>query len=128
MTLKRISRSIPAMPMPRAGRRSSSDQRDEQRDEHDDVNNRPGIAGEAPERHDRDQEDQRHAGEQDRQRQFVRRLLAFGALDQGDHAVDEGRAGRGDHAHLDPVGQRRSCPGHRRAIAACPRMTGAIRL
>ena len=36
---------------------------------------------------------------------LVRRLLALGALDQGDHPVQERLARvRGD-AHLDPVGQ-----------------------
>ena len=34
----------------------------------------------------------RHAGEQDVERDLVRRLLPLGALDQRDHAVEEGRA------------------------------------
>ena len=37
-------------------------------------------------------EDDGHAGEQDVERDLVRRLLPLGAFDQGDHAVEEGRA------------------------------------
>ena len=77
-----------------------------------------GIAGDSPQRHDDDQEDQRHAGEQDRQRELVRRLLALGAFDERDHAVDEGVAGRGGDLHLDPVGENGRAAGHRRAVAA----------
>ena len=60
----------------------------------------------------------RQARQQDRQRQFVRRLLPLGALDERDHAVDEGRAGRGGDAHLDPIGEHRRAAGHGRAVAA----------
>ncbi len=35
-------------------------------------------------------EDQRHAGEQDVERDLVRRLLALGTFDERDHPVDEG--------------------------------------
>ena len=94
------------------------DQADEQRDQHRHRKHRSGIAGERPERDADDEEDQRQAGQQDRQRQFVRRLLPLGALDERDHAVDERRArGRGD-AHLDLVGKHRGAARHRRAVAA----------
>ena len=56
--------------------------------------------------------------QQDRQRQFVRRLLAFGALDQRDHSIDEGRARRGGDLHLDEVGEHRRSAGDRRPVAA----------
>jgi hypothetical protein len=42
-----------------------------------------------------EQEDDRQRGQQDVQRDLVRRLLPVGALDQGDHPVDEGLAGLG---------------------------------
>src|SRR5271163_2240037 len=68
------------------------DQTDEQRDQHRHRKHGSGIAGERPERGADDEEDERQAGQQDRKRQFVRRLLPFGALDERDHAVDERRA------------------------------------
>ena len=43
-------------------------------------------------RHAGEQEDQRQADQQDVQRDLVRRLLARGALDQRDHAIEEGLA------------------------------------
>ena len=91
---------------------------DEQRDQHGRRQIGPGIFGDRPERDADDQEDQRQAGQQDRQRQFVRRLLPLGAFDQRDHAVDEGRARRGGDLDLDEVGQHRRAAGHRRAVAA----------
>ena len=42
---------------------------------------------------DREHEDDRQRGQQDVQRDLVRRLLPVGALDQGDHPVDEALAG-----------------------------------
>ncbi len=78
----------------------------------------PRIFGERPERDADDQKDDGEASEQNRQRQFVRRLLPFGALDQRDHPVDEGRAGRGGDLHLDEVGQHRRSAGDSRSIAA----------
>ena len=70
------------------------DERDEKRDEDRHREHRAGIAGEPPQRRDGDQKDQRQAGEQDRERELVRRLLPLGALDQRDHPVEEGRARR----------------------------------
>ena len=78
----------------------------------------PGIGGDRPKRHADDQEDDRHAREQDRQSEFVRRLLALGAFDERDHPVEEGRARRRRDAHLDPVGENRRAAGHGRAVAA----------
>ena len=44
-------------------------------------------------------ENDRHAGEQDIERDLVGRLLPLGAFDQRDHAVEKGRAlRRGDAA------------------------------
>jgi hypothetical protein len=78
----------------------------------------PRIFGERPERDADDQEDDGQAGQQDRQRQFVRRLLPLGAFDQRDHPVDEGRARRGGDFHLDEVGEHGGAAGDGRAVAA----------
>ena len=91
---------------------------DEQRDQHGRRKIGPRIFGDRPERHADDQEDERQAGQQDGQRQLVRRLLPFGAFDQRDHAIDEGRAGRCGDPDLDEVGENRRAAGHGRAIAA----------
>ena len=104
------------------GRQQAADGRrneaDEQRDQHGHGEHGAGIAGERPQGDADDQEDQRQAGQQDRERQFVRRLLPLGAFDQRDHAVDEGRARRGGDPHLDQVGQHRRAAGDGRAVAA----------
>ena len=119
MTLKRISRSMPAMPIAErrppivVGMRQTSSAISTVTE-----STVPGIAGERPERNADDEEDQRQAREQDRQRELVRRLLPLGAFDQRDHPVDEGRARRGGDADLDLVGEHRRAAGHRRAVAA----------
>ena len=68
------------------------DQADEQRDEHDHVLLRARVDRERLQRHDREQEDDRQPGEQDVERDLVRRLLALGALDERDHPVEEALA------------------------------------
>ena len=58
---------------------------------------RAGIDGERLQRDDREQEDDRQPGEQNVERDLVRRLLPRGALDERDHPVEERLAGvRGD--------------------------------
>ena len=94
------------------------DQRDEQRHQDDDRDRAAGIGGVARDGHGREHEDDGQAGEQDVERDLVRRLLPLGALDQLDHAVDEGRALRRGDAHADPVGQHLGAAGDRRAVAA----------
>ena len=47
------------------------------------------VDGERLQRHGGEQEDDRQPGQQDRQGDLVRRLLAVGALDEGDHPVEE---------------------------------------
>ena len=54
-----------------------------------------GVDGERLQRHDGEQEDDRQAGEQDRQGDLVGRLLPVGALDERDHPIEEGLAGPG---------------------------------
>ena len=66
------------------------DQRHEQRHQHQDADRAAGIGREARNRGDGKDEDDRHAGQQNVERDFVRRLLALGAFDQRDHAVEEG--------------------------------------
>ena len=68
--------------------------------------------------HAHQHEDDRQAGQQDAERDFVGRLLALRAFDQRDHAIEEGLARVGRDAHLDPVGDDRGAAGDRAAIAA----------
>ena len=67
---------------------------------------------------DRQQEDQRQARDQDVERDLVGSLLAFRALDEGDHAIQEGLAGVGGDPDLDLVGQHLGAAGHGAAVAA----------
>ena len=60
----------------------------------------------------------RHADQQDVEGDLVRRLLALGALDQRDHAVEEALARPCRDAHLDPVGHDPRAAGDRRTVAA----------
>ena len=52
------------------------------------------------------------------ERDLVRGLLALGALDEGDHPVDERLAGPRGDAHDDPVGEHARPAGDGRAVAA----------
>jgi hypothetical protein len=63
--------------MAESSRRSSSDQAHQQRDEHEDRLRRIRVDRERLQRDDRKQEDDREPGEQDVERDFVRRLLAL---------------------------------------------------
>ena len=68
------------------------DQADEQRHQHGRPATRAAGSHAERERQQGDrgeQEDDRHAGQQDVERDLVRRLLALGALDQRDHPVEE---------------------------------------
>ena len=118
-TLKRTRRSMPAMPIADKQRADGGrDQRHEQRHQDHDRDRAAGIGRVARDGHGREHEDDGEAREQDVERDLVRRLLPLGALDQPDHAVDEGRALGCRDAHLDPVGQHLRAAGHRRAVAA----------
>ena len=75
----------------RADRRR--DQADEQRDQHDDGLLRARVDGERLQGHDRDEEDEGQAGEEDVERDLVRGLLPARALDERDHPVEEALAG-----------------------------------
>ena len=94
------------------------DERDEQRDQRRDRHRRACVLRERAQRDDDDEEDQRQPGEQDPERDLVRRLAPRGALDEGDHAVEEALAGLlGDLDH-DAVREHARAAGDRGAVAA----------
>ena len=70
------------------------------------------------ERHADEQEDNRHAGQQDVQGDFVGRLLPLGAFDHGDHAIEKRFARVGHDAHDQPVGEHAGAAGDAAAVAA----------
>jgi hypothetical protein len=67
-----------------------------------------GVHGKGLQRDHGQQKDDGEAGEQNAQRDLVGSLLAGGAFDQRDHAVQEGLAGVGGDSNLDPVRERPS--------------------
>ena len=80
-----------------------------------------GLDAEDRERQQRDrdhQEDDRQRHQQDGQRDLVGRLLALGAFDHRDHAVEEGLARVDGDAHDEPVGQHARAAGDGREVAA----------
>ena len=85
----------------------------------------PGVGGHRLQGDDGEQEDDRQRGEQDGQRDLVRRLLPRRALDQRDHPVDEGLAGLGGDLHDDPVRQHGGAAGDRGRSPPDSRTTGA---
>ena len=93
-------------------------ERDEQRDQHDDRNFPTRIGSEARNGSNGQHEDQRHAGKQDVERDLVRCLLPLRSLDQPDHAIEEGRAGRRRDTHLDLVGQHLRAAGDGGTVSA----------
>jgi hypothetical protein len=104
------------------GRQQAADRRrnqaDEERDQDEHCLRRAGVDRERLQRHNREQKDDRQTREEDVQRDFVGRLLPFGAFDQRDHTVEERVAGIGRDAHLDPVREHACAPRDRRSIAA----------
>ena len=118
-TLRRTRRSMPGDPDRRQQRPDRGrDQRHQQRDQGRDGGVGARELGERPQRHHRDQEDDREAREQDVERDLVRRLAPLGALDQGDHAVEEALARLlGDLDH-DPVREHAGAAGDGAAVAA----------
>ena len=77
-----------------------------------------GEQPERPQRRDDDHEDQRQAGEQDVERDLVRRLAPRGALHQRDHAVQERLPGLLRDLDHDPVREHARAAGDRAAVAA----------
>jgi hypothetical protein len=134
-TLKRTSRSMPAMPMADSSApmvvgisvtnsatsiMTGTDCRRHRRKTRD--------------RRCREHEDQRQAGEEDVERDLVRRLLPLGALDQRDHAVEEGRARaavirtriQSDSTCVPPVTAERSPPDSRITGADSPVIAASL--
>jgi hypothetical protein len=93
------------------------DQAHEEGDEHDDRLLGIAVDRERLQRDDRQQEDDRQAGQRDRQGDLVRRLLAVGPLDEGDHPIEERLARLRGDVHDDPVGQDAGAAGDGRAVA-----------
>ena len=100
----------------RADRRG--DQRHEQRHQHQHAQCAARIQREARNRRDREDENDRHAREQNVERDLVGRFLPLRAFDQRNHAVEEGRALRRGDLHLDPIGNDLRAARHRRTVAA----------
>ena len=112
-TLKRATRSMPAMPIADRSPPIVVGMRHTSRATSATVSTVvPAYSPERPERHRRHQEDDRQAGEQDRQGDLVGRSLPLGALDEGDHPVEEGLARVGRDADHDAVADERRPTGH----------------
>ena len=94
------------------------DEAHEQRHQDDHVLTCIGVDGERLQAGDREEEDDREASQEDRQRDLVRRLLPVGAFDERDHPVEEGLARSGRDAHHDPVGKHLGAAGDSRAVPA----------
>ena len=94
---------------------------DEQRDQHRRRNGYAAVGRERLEADHREQEDDGEPGQQDGEGDFVGRPLTGGALDEGDHPVDEGLARIGRDADDDPVGEHPGAAGDGRTVAAAPR-------
>ena len=75
----------------------------------------PAYDAERPQRHDGHQEDDRQARQQDREGDLVGRALALGALDQGDHPIEERLARVGRDADDEAVADERRAAGDRAA-------------
>ena len=78
----------------------------------------PANSANGPQRRDHDHEDQRQPGEQDVERDLVRGLAPRGALDQGDHPIEERLAGLLGDLDDDPVRQDPGAAGDCGAVAA----------
>ena len=118
-TLRRTSRSMPAIPIAESSAPIVVGIRQTSRATSTIVSCAvAGVDRERLQRHDRDQEDDRQPGEEDVERDLVRRLLPRRALDERDHAVEEALAGPLRHPHDDLVGEHARAAGHGRAVAA----------
>ena len=98
---------------------------DRRRDEGDQEGDQHGlrdvgvrVEGERPQGGDGDQEGDRQPGEQDVERDFVGGLAPLGALDQGDHALEERLARFLGHLDHEAIGEQLRASGHGRAVAA----------
>ena len=94
------------------------DEADEERHDHGDGEAEVGVEAEGNEGHAGDQEDDRHAGEENGEGDLVGRLLPLRPLDEADHPVEERLARVGPDPDHDAVGEDLRAPGDRRAVAA----------
>ena len=97
------------------GRRHQADEEGDQDRDRDGV---AGVDGVALERQDDEDEEEREPRQEDVKRDLVRRLLARGALDEGDHVVQERLTRLGRNAHLDLVREDPRAAGDGAAVAA----------
>ncbi len=74
--------------------------------------------GERQQRDGDDQENERQRGEENVQRDLVRRLLPLGRLDEVDHPVEKRLARVGGHPDNEPVGEHAGAAGHGAPVAA----------
>ena len=93
-------------------------QADEQRDQHEHGLRRAGVDRQRLQRDDGDEKDDGEAGEQDVERDLVRRLLSVGAFDERDHAIEERLARVGGDLDPDPVREHARAAGHGGAVSA----------
>ncbi|GAA3467397.1 hypothetical protein GCM10018965_019500 [Nonomuraea roseola] len=111
------------------GRRDETDQQRDQHDAGDTVSGQGegvgnagvlalGPDGQRLHGHGGDQEDDRERGQQDVERDLVRRLLPVGALDEGDHPIDEALARLLGDPDGDLVGEHLGAAGHRGTVTA----------
>ena len=91
------------------------DEAHQQRHQHEQRLRRARVDRKRLQRDHGDQEDDRQPGQQDVERDLVRRLLPLGAFDERDHPVEERLARIRRHLHANPVGQHLRAAGHRRS-------------
>ena len=119
MTLRRISRSMPLMPIALSsppivvGIRQTSSAINTGTENVD-----AGVNAERLQRHAHEQENDRQRGQQNRQRDFVRRLLAFRAFDHRNHSVEKAVALLHRDADDDAVADDARAAGDGAAVAA----------
>ena len=94
------------------------DEADQQRDGDDDRDRGPGVLAERLEDDHHGEEDDRQHGQQDGEGYLVGCLLAVGAFDERDHAVQKRVPGLGRDLHDDAVGQHGRATGDGGAVAA----------
>ncbi len=102
------------------GQQAANGRRDEahqQRNQHEHRLRRTRVNRERLQGHDSQQKDDGQTGQQNIQRNLVGCLLALGAFDQRNHAIEEGLAGIRRYLHLDLVGEHTGSAGHRGAVA-----------
>ena len=94
------------------------DQTHQERDQRGHINRHIEVPRNGIKPHADHQKHQRQSGQDDRQRDFVGRLLAFRRFDHRDHPVEKTLAGPGGDANHQMVRQHAGSAGDRRAVAA----------